>query len=444
MALGFGRRHPYKLYGAALLAVIAGLVTLSILAFDQAFTPATYVTVHIQRAGLQLLPGSDVKVRGLIVGSVQDITSTGYGADIKLRLQPSQAKRIPANVAVRLVPKTLFGEKYVDLVLPAQPSPQHLTDGAVIAEDQTRPALEIDQALNDLLPVLKAVPPVQLDNTLTALASALSGRGAELGRTITQLDGYLKRFDPQLPRLSHDMAALSGVTRTYAQAATPLLHTLGNLAVTSTTIVDERQQLSAFLADVTGAGNETRDLLARNAHDLIAVNRVSRPVLSVLARYSPEFPCFVRGYARLVPRVHAAVPKTPGLNHAAHVVVEFVPSFPTYSNPIDLPQFKDNRGPHCYGLPSPKQSLPVIHYKDGTQDDPRFRTQGKVGAAPSGRGPGPASTSSPSMGSAGTAAEQRALDSILGPVLGIDASRVPDIADLLWGPLARGAAVNLS
>src|SRR4051812_3228499 len=110
------RHHPYKLYGVLLLVVASALVALSIMSFNQDFTPADYVTVHISRAGLQLLPGSDVKERGIIVGSVQDISSTGDGAELKLRLQPSAAEQIPANVSVRLLPKTLFGEKFVDLV----------------------------------------------------------------------------------------------------------------------------------------------------------------------------------------------------------------------------------------------------------------------------------------------------------------------------------------
>ena len=372
------RHHPYKLYGAALLAVVAGLVTLSVLFFNQAFTSFDHVTVHVARAGLQLLPGSDVKVRGIIVGDVERISTNGNGADLELRLDPDKAKELPDNVTVRMLPKTVFGEKYVDLVLPQHPE-GHLADGAVIGIDQTRSTLEIDQALNDLLPVLRTVSPVELNHTLTALGSALNGRGEQLGQTIDQLDRYLRGFDPQLPQLHHDLAALSGVTRTYAAAADPLISTLGNLTVTSDTIVAEHQQLESFLTDVAGAANDTHDLLLTNARNLIAVNRFARPVVSLLARYSPEFPCFFRGYAGLVPRIHDAVPKTPGLNHAAHVVVEFVPSYPTYSNPIDLPQFKDKRGPSCYGLPNPPMSLPVIHYKDGTQDDPRFATQGQLG-----------------------------------------------------------------
>lgn len=427
------RRHPYKLYGAALLAVVAGLVTLSLLLFQQTFTSFDNVTVHVARAGLQLLPGSDVKVRGLIVGSVDRITSTGDGADLVLRLDPGQAKRIPSNVTVRMLPKTLFGEKYVDLVPPANPV-GHLGDGSVIAEDRTRPALEIDQALNDLLPVLRTVSPVQLNAMLTGIAGALDGRGQELGQLIDQLHGYLRRFNPQLPRLHHDLTALATFAHTYTTAAPSLLRTLGNVTVTSQTIVAERRQLSAFIAALTGSANETGSLLTRNAHNLVAVNRVARPVLRLLRRYSPEFPCFVKGYARLVPRIHDAVPKQKGLNHAAHVVVEVVPSFPTYSNPIDLPQFKDKRGPRCYGLPHPKLSLPVIHYKDGTQDDPRFASQGTIGGPPPQHRAG--------SRSAKAAPRRSGLDLLLGPVRPQPALPLSSFADHWWGPLL-GSAVTL-
>src|SRR4051812_20614628 len=98
------RHHPYKLYGAALLAFIVAGVTLTILVFNRTFSPATFVTVHVSRAALQLLPGSDVKVRGIVVGSVEDIASTGDGADLRLRLDPDRARALPTNVTVRMLP----------------------------------------------------------------------------------------------------------------------------------------------------------------------------------------------------------------------------------------------------------------------------------------------------------------------------------------------------
>ena len=439
------RHHPYKLYGAIMLAVIAGFVTLCVLAYQQAFTSVAHVRVHVERAALQLLPGSDVKVRGLVVGSVSDITSNGRGADLQLRLDPEQAKRLPSNVTVRMLPKTLFGEKYVDLVLPEQWSDQRLGDGAVIAMDQTKSTLEIDQALNDLLPLLRTVPPVELNNTLSAVATALSGRGEQLGETIEELDAYLREFNPHLPQLGRDMAALGGVTRTYTEAAGPLLDMLGNLAATSRTVVDEQTQLTKFLTSVTGAADATRDLLATNADGLVSVNQVNRRVIRLLARYSPEFPCFFRGYKGLIPRIHDAVGREPEISHSAHVVVEFVPAFPTYQMPIDLPEFNDKRGPRCYGLPDPPQSLPVIRYKDGTEDDPRFDAQGgrpgQAGDTTTRRTVSP-SALSPATGTT-TTGPTTPLDTILGPLLGIRSYAVPDIAELLWGPIARGSAVVL-
>src|SRR5262245_38354038 len=101
------KRQPYALYGVAMLTTAALLATVCILVFNQTFASYTPVTMRIQRAGLQLLKGSDVKMRGLIVGSVRSIDSTGQGAVIKLWLNPSLTKEIPENVGARLIPKTI-------------------------------------------------------------------------------------------------------------------------------------------------------------------------------------------------------------------------------------------------------------------------------------------------------------------------------------------------
>src|SRR5487761_2800807 len=109
------RRQPYVLYGVAMLGVITLLATICIMAFKQDFTTTVPVSMHIQRAGLQLLKGSDVKMRGLIVGDVKSIDSNGDGAVIQLQLNPKYIKDIPQNVHAELIPKTVFGEKYINL-----------------------------------------------------------------------------------------------------------------------------------------------------------------------------------------------------------------------------------------------------------------------------------------------------------------------------------------
>jgi hypothetical protein len=48
----------------------------------------------------------------------------------------------------------------------------------------------------------------------------------------------------------------------------------------------------------------------------------------------------------------------------------------------------------------------------------------------------------PTSGQAGTAAEQAITDALLAPVLGVAPDQVPDISNLLVGPLARGTEVT--
>jgi phospholipid/cholesterol/gamma-HCH transport system substrate-binding protein len=139
-------------------------------------------------------------------------------------------------------------------------------------------------------------------------------------------------------------------------------------------------------------------------------------------------------------------------SHVANVWLEFVGGVPTYTRQ-DLPEFTDDRGPNCYGLPHPGL-VPKVQFQDGTQDDPRFAGSAQASAgttllspsAIAGHGkPSAASpASSPSMGDAGTTVEKASFTNLLGPVMGVSAGQVPDVADLLWGPLLRGSTVALS
>src|SRR5690606_25614325 len=149
------------------------------------------VLLKADRVGNQLKERSDVKVRGLIVGEVEKITSDGTSATVELSLDPDKIDQIPDNVTARLLPKTLFGERYVSLVIPENPSPTHLKKGSVIPQDRTEASREIDRVLDGLLPLLQAVKPDQLATTLGALSQALAGRGDQLGQTLVDMQQYV-------------------------------------------------------------------------------------------------------------------------------------------------------------------------------------------------------------------------------------------------------------
>ncbi|WP_460966895.1 MlaD family protein, partial [Pedococcus soli] len=154
-ATGGLARLSDRTYGVAFLLVVGLLLSLSVASYAQVFTPVVRVTLETDRIGSQLQTAADVKIRGVIVGQVRSIESTGDGARLGLALQAELAELVPANVHARLLPKTLFGERFVDLVPSAQPSAP-IRAGDVITQDRSSVAIELEKVFADLLPLLRA------------------------------------------------------------------------------------------------------------------------------------------------------------------------------------------------------------------------------------------------------------------------------------------------
>ena len=418
-----------RLSGVAFLAVIAALVGLTVALYQKTFTPTVMVTLRADRAGNQLSAPTDVKLRGLIVGEARSITSTGDGAVIKLALSPDTIGLIPRNVQAQLLPKTLFGEKYIALILPPDPSSAHLAAGDVIGQDRSSTARETAKLVDDLMPVLRALKPEQLSVTLNALSSALRGRGDQLGANLVRVDDYLKAFNPALPTLRQNFRGVADLSDTLEAARPDLLAVLDNLSFSSRSLVDQKTQLAAFLSDTVGVSNSLKTLLADNETRLVTLAADSLPPLQVYATYSPEFSCFAKGLAAWNSRVEKSFGGgTPGL----HITLSVGKDQGAYQ-PGQQPQFLDDRGPRCYGLPSPVTPAPDVKYQNG------YSHGQPASASDSG-----AASVDPARALAGPASQRQLLNAVAAPVMGLAMDQVPDLVTLLFGPVARGTVAGVA
>ncbi|MDT7798436.1 MAG: phospholipid/cholesterol/gamma-HCH transport system substrate-binding protein [Actinomycetota bacterium] len=434
-----------RLLGLLLVAVMVGGVALSIALYDKAFTKFVTVKLQADKIGNQLIQQSDVKVRGLIVGSVKDISATADGAELTLALNPESAKLIPENVSARFLPKTLFGERFVSLEIPAKPSSKTLTNGDVIPQDRTSSAIELEQAFAHLMPVLQAVQPQKLSATLTAISTALSGRGDQLGDTLTQLGSYIGELNPHEPELQHNLKALAEFSDHLKDSAPDLVQSLDNLSTTTRTVVDQQQNLSSLYGTLTQASVDLQTFLQNNKDNIISLVDTARPTAELLAKYAPEYPCVISQMAKNVPLIDQALGKgtnQPGLHATIEVVVPRAP----YEAGKEEPRFDDKRGPRCYDadkLPNPFPSEPPDGaFKDGTIHQTAPKTVGE--------GLNPANFKADATGGNGSGgnlaystAEQGFLADLLGPQLGMNAADVPSWSALLVGPLYRGAEVTV-
>ncbi len=352
-------------FGVVFITLMALLVALSIAVYDKAFSHPTMVTIKAQNAGLQLDQFGDVRRHGVLVGQVRNVGNDGHEAVIKVALNPSSAKDIPQNATIEILPTTLFGQKYINIQDPTDPSSKSMSNGEVIPASRVTTNVELQKILADLFPLLRSIRPADLSTTLYAIANALRGRGDQIGQTMVKLDNYLTTINVHLPTLQQDLALLARVSDTYALAAPDLIRILRNATTTANTVTAKQAQLHTFFTDVTGLGKTSTDVLTVNGPNIVRAGRLSVPLLGLLDTYSPEFPCLLQGAARYAGRL-GTIFKGGRVRQSMTFAATQRPPYAAKDKPV----YADHRGPQCYGLPYPKVPLPgPVDFANGTEGE---------------------------------------------------------------------------
>lgn len=446
----FLTRHSKVLSGIGYLVLLAALVATSILAFQKRlpWQTAAEVTLDTRTPGLELNVHSDVKFQGLRVGEVRAITSDGTTARIRLALDDNALKYLPANVDAAIVPKTLFGEKFVDLRLPASPSTARLAPGDRITQSST--SVEISALFSRLVPVLRALHPDQLSLVLNGLAQALQGRGEVLARTLNQIQGFATALDPHLAALTHDIDQFARTADIYASGAPDLLRLMDAAAGISKELLVPQEQDFADLLDQAGVtSDDLRTLLARNSGNVARLSGRSRAVLALLDHYRTVLPCTLTGlhtldtlgtraigghgpFTNLTVDVFAA--------NAPYVAPKDLPSRSTSEqNNANLPWVIPNWKPHC-----PVFSPENLALKPATPNE--FPLQGTALNPPSAAGTSGrrSATIAPAPSSAAIQDARLALARALAArEMGVAPQEVPGFADLLLAPMLTDGEVRV-
>lgn len=434
------RRLRYQVLGLAFLVVVALFFTVTVAVYKKAFVPVAMVKLETDHVGNQMRAGADVKIRGMVVGEVRDIRAFGDHAELDLAMQPDKLGVIPANVSARLLPKTLFGERYVALQPPSAPVPGRLAGGGVIPQDRSSSAIELEKVLGDVMPLLQAVQPEKLSSTLTAVSTALEGRGTQLGKTLAQVSDYLGGLNPSLPALKSDISGLADAAEIYQRAAPDFLQALSDLTTTSRTLVEKRQGLADVFATVSTASDDLGRFLEVNKDNLIRLTTTVQPTLDVLAKYAPEYPCLLQQLAESVPRAEEAFGK--GTDQMNHVTIRFLANRTKYLPGVDEPKYLDKRGPRCYPQVPPPGRWPQ-YPPDGPVLDGSTHPPAAKGSTPIGGGGGATGAAAAPAALANSPQEQQLVGTLRGAALGVDPGEVPNWSGLLVAPLYRGAEVEL-
>jgi phospholipid/cholesterol/gamma-HCH transport system substrate-binding protein len=292
------RIPPYKTAAVVFLLVAALVLGLAWMQFRGSFTAKTPLTIVAARSGLVMDPGSKVTYNGVEIGRVQSISETQLdgkpAAQLLLDVNPKYIRLIPANVEAHIKGTTVFGNKYVSLTSPKNPTPQRINPQQVI--DARSVTTEFNTLFETVTSIAEIVDPVKLNLTLAAAAEALNGLGDKFGQSIVNGNAILDDINPRMPQIRHDIQQLATLGDTYANAAPDLLDALNNAVTTARTLHGQEADLDAALLAATGLGNTGEDIFQRGGPYLQRGIADLVPTAQLLDTYSPEIFCTIRNY----------------------------------------------------------------------------------------------------------------------------------------------------
>jgi phospholipid/cholesterol/gamma-HCH transport system substrate-binding protein len=276
-----------------LVAAIGAVVLVTAVSFNGTFRSYVPVTLTAERSGLVMDTGAKVMMRGVQVGRVSQIGDDQHGTRLKLEIDSDQIRYIPANVEAQISATTAFGAKFVDLVIPRDPSRGRLSAGAVLHSKNV--STEINTVFENVVDLLNMIDPLKLNAVLTAVADAVRGQGQRIGEATTDLNQVLAALNERSDTIRQDWRSLKDFTETYGTAAQDILTILNAASTTSTTVVNHSTQLDALLLNAIGLSNTGTNLLGYSRDNLVTSVNTLEPTTNLLFKYNPEYTCFLQG-----------------------------------------------------------------------------------------------------------------------------------------------------
>lgn len=225
-----------------------------------------------------LVVGNDVKVKGVTVGEVGEMSVRGNTAIVTLKLDGA-ALPLHKDARATVRPVSLLGERFVDLERGTSSAPL-LRPGDVLPVQQTGQAVDLDQVLN----TVDDPTGQSLAALVTMLGQGMQGNGANADASIKALASSMRDTDGLVRILDQQNQLLTSLVDKVRPVATALAaedgKTLRGLVDSSRQVLERtarnQEALDASLAELPGTLTDARNTLA----ELTGTAKATAPVLN--------------------------------------------------------------------------------------------------------------------------------------------------------------------
>ena len=213
-----------------------------------------------------LYEGSSVRVLGVDVGHVTDVTARGDEVLVSMVVTADQP--IPADVGAALTPVSLLGERIVTLAPPYTGGPE-FEDGGTIPKERTATPAEIDEVLRSFQQFAEALDERTLAELIDVASETFEGQGPGLNQLIDQGADTVEVLDHASADLNAMVDEIGRLNATLATRDHKIGRTLERLSVVLQTFAEEKDDIIGSIAELRRLTNELRPLVDEHTGPLI-------------------------------------------------------------------------------------------------------------------------------------------------------------------------------
>ncbi|WP_419995748.1 MCE family protein [Streptomyces boninensis] len=224
------------------------------------------ITAYFDRA-VSVHEGSDVRVLGVKVGTVDDIEPRGKR--VKVELSVDQGVKVPRRVQAVVVAPSVVAGRFVQLSPPFMGG-QQFPDGGVIPASDTATPVEVDELMKSVTDLSEALGPKgankngALSDLLNTGAANLKGNGKAFGETIKNLGGAASVLNGNSGDLVKTVQGLQKFTTMLKKNDKGVQTAAKQLSDVSKFLSDDKENLAAALKDLGTALGQVKGFIQNN------------------------------------------------------------------------------------------------------------------------------------------------------------------------------------
>lgn len=240
---------------------------------------------------LNLVPQAAVRVNDVPVGRVKKVSLPAGAWQAEVTLVVNGDVHLPANATANLEQSSLLGEKYVKLAAPTTaPSPQRLTDGAVIPASRTTRNADTEEVFGALSLLLSGGGLPQIRTINRELNQALGGREDKVRSALRNLDTFTGTLNRNRQSIVNALDGLNRLSSTVRARNGQVGTVLDDLSPGLKVLEEQRGQLVEMLRRLERLSDVAVKTINASKEDTAANLRSLAVVLRKLADSGRDLP----------------------------------------------------------------------------------------------------------------------------------------------------------